>query len=96
MIERHVTFNVLPGKEEAFEKLFKEEYSVAMSKLPGFVRVRLLREQEDPSYYQMVICFETMEEASGWRASAAHDELRPKIHALYDGSSVVVYDVIVD
>lgn len=94
MIERHVTFNVLPGKEEAFEKLFVEEYRPAMSKMPGFVSVRLLREQEDPSHYQMVICFTSLETAAGWRASDAHDELRPKIRTLYDGSSVVVYDVV--
>jgi len=96
MIERRVTFNVLPGKEAAFEKLFKEEYSVAMSKMPGFVRVRLLREQEKPNRYQMAICFKTADEAAAWRRSAAHEELRPKIGALYEGSEVLVYDVIVD
>lgn len=96
MIERHVTFNVLVGKEAAFEKLFKEEYSVAMSKLPGFVRVRLIREQEKPTRYQMVICFQTVELAAAWRASAAHEELRPKIGALNQGTEVLVYDVIVD
>ena len=94
MIERHVTFNVLPGKEEAFEKLFVEEYRPAMSKIPGFVSVRLLREQEEASHYQMVICFTSLEMAAAWRASEPHAELRPKIHALYQGSSVVVYDVV--
>jgi len=94
MIERHVTFNVLPGEEEAFEKLFVEEYRPAMSKMPGFVSLRLLREQEDPSHYQMVICFTSLETAAAWRASEPHAELRPKIHALYEGSSVVVYDVV--
>jgi hypothetical protein len=32
MIERHVTFNVISGKEKDFETLFKEAYSIAMSK----------------------------------------------------------------
>jgi hypothetical protein len=35
MIERHVTFNVIPGKEKDFEDLFKEKYSIAMSKQDG-------------------------------------------------------------
>ncbi len=39
MIERHVTFNVIPGKGKDFEDLFKAEYSVAMSRQPGFVSV---------------------------------------------------------
>ena len=64
MIERHVTFNVLSGKEQAFERLFVEEYKPAMSSMPGFVRVELLREQEDPTQYQMVIRFESLETAA--------------------------------
>jgi hypothetical protein len=32
MIERHVTFHVISGKEKDFETLFKEAYSIAMSK----------------------------------------------------------------
>ena len=55
MIERHVTFNVISGKEKDFEKLFKEEYSVAMSKQPGFISVTLLKEHEKEAGYQMVI-----------------------------------------
>jgi len=39
MIERHVTFNVIPGKEKDFETLFKNEYGVAMSKATRFVSV---------------------------------------------------------
>jgi len=94
MIERHVTFNVLPGKEQAFERLFVEEYKPAMSGMPGFVRVELLREQEDPTQYQMVIRFESLETAANWRDSEQHQVLKPKIKALYNGSSLKVYDVI--
>ena len=94
MIERHVTFNVLPGKERAFERLFVEEYRPAMSSMPGFVRVELLREQEDPTQYQMVIRFESLETAANWRNSDQHQALRPKIKALYKGSSLKVYDLV--
>ena len=94
MIERHVTFNVLPGKGPKFEKLFVSEYRPAMSGRPGFVRVELIHDQEDKNGYMMVIRFESLETAAAWRASDAHQVLKPKIGALYDGSTVKVFDVI--
>ena len=94
MIERHVTFNVIPGKEKDFENLFKEQYSVAMSKQPGFVSLTLLKEHEKEAIYQMVIRFQSLETAAAWRDSADHKALSPKVKALYSGSSVQVYEVI--
>ena len=94
MIERHVTFNVLPGKGPEFEKLFVSEYRPAMSAMPGFVRVDLIRDQADKNGYMMVIRFISLETAAAWRASDAHQALKPKIGALYDGSTVKVFDVI--
>jgi len=94
MIERHVTFNVILGKEKDFEKLFKEEYSVAMSKQPGFVSVTLLKEHEKEAVYQMVIRFQTLETAAAWRDSEDHKALSPRIKSLYSNSTVQVYEVI--
>lgn len=94
MIERHVTFHIIPGKEEDFEALFKEEYSIAMSKQPGFVSVFLLKEHEKEAIYQMVIRFQSLETAAAWRDSADHKALSPKIKALYRESSVQVYEVV--
>ena len=95
MIERHVTFNVIPGKEKDFETLFKEEYSIAMSKQPGFVSVVLLKEHEKEATYQMVIRFQSLETAAAWRDSADHKALSPKIKVLYKESIVQVYEVVV-
>ena len=94
MIERHVTFNVIPGKEKDFETLFKEQYSAAMSKQSGFVSVTLLKEHEKEAIYQMVIRFQSLETAAAWRDSADHKALSPKAKALYSGSSVQIYEVI--
>jgi len=94
MIERHVTFKVIPGKEKDFERLFIEEYSVAMSRQPGFVSVTLLKEHEKESIYQMAIRFQSLETAAAWRESEEHKALSPKIKALYSESSVQVYEVI--
>jgi len=94
MIERHVTFNVLPGKEKGFEALFKEDYSVAMSRQPGFVSVTLLREHGKEAVYQMAIRFESIETAAAWRDSSDHKALSPRIKTFYSESTVQVYEVI--
>jgi antibiotic biosynthesis monooxygenase (ABM) superfamily enzyme len=94
MIERHVTFNVFPGKEKEFETLFKEEYGIAMSRQPGFVSVTLLREHGKEAVYQMVIRFQSLETAAAWRDSSDHKALSPRVKALYGESTVQVYEVI--
>lgn len=94
MIERHVTFNVLADKTQEFVALFREEYRPAMASMPGYVKVELLCEQEDPTKYQMVIRFESLETAAAWRTSEAHQALKPKINPLYEGSTLQVYEVI--
>jgi antibiotic biosynthesis monooxygenase (ABM) superfamily enzyme len=94
MIERHVTFEVLSDKTAAFEEFFIQEYRPAMSRMPGFVRVELLRLQDSATQYQMIIRFETVEDAAGWRASPEHQELSPKIKELYHTSQLQVYQVI--
>ncbi len=94
MIERHVTFNVIPGKEKEFETLFKNAYSMTMSKQPGFVSVAFLKEHDKEAVYQMMIRFQSLESAVAWRDSADHKDLSPKIKALYKESTVQVYEVV--
>ena len=94
MIERHVAFNVLANRTQDFEEPFAAEYRPAMAAMPGLAKAEQLREQEDPTQYQMVFRFESMETAADWHNSDAHQALRPRIKALYDGSTLKVYDVI--
>ncbi len=94
MIERHVTFEVLPDHAADFERFFFDEYRPAMASMPGFDRVDLLRDIDKPGSYQMVIRFDTAEAAAAWRASDAHKALQPRMKALYSGSQLVVYDVV--
>ena len=94
MIERHVTFTVIPGKEKDFEHLFKTEYGVAMSRQPGFISVTLLKEDQKEAAYQMVIRFQSLETAAAWRDSNDHKALSPRIKTLYTASTVQVYEVI--
>jgi len=94
MIERHVTFHVLPEKTHEFEKLFINEYRPAMATVPGFIKAELLREQSESPRYQMVLRFESSETAAAWRSSSLHQSLQPKIKPLYLNSELLVYEVI--
>jgi heme-degrading monooxygenase HmoA len=94
MIERHVTFEVLIDKADAFEHFFVYEYRPAMSHMQGFVRADLLRESEAPQNYQMVIRFDSPESATAWRASAEHQALSPNLKAYYSSSHLLVYQVV--
>ncbi len=94
MIERHVTFSVLPDRSQEFEKFFVEKYGPGMATMRGFLKVELLREAEQPSQYQMVIRFESAEAAAEWRSSAVHQSLQPVLKSLYSESKLQVYDVV--
>jgi heme-degrading monooxygenase HmoA len=94
MIERHVTFEVFPEKTGDFVKLFTDEYRPAMASMPGCIKIELLREQNNPSRYQMVIRFTSEETAAAWRSSSTHQALSPRLKSLYSASQLQVYDFI--
>lgn len=94
MIERHITFNVLPAETAAFEAFFVERYQPAMAAAPGFVKVDLLRELDQPTRYQMVLRWDSPEAAAGWRTSKVHEALQPALTALYADNEIVGYEVV--
>ncbi len=94
MIERHITFNVHPDKTTEFERFFAEEYAPEIAKSPGFVRVDLLREADQPSRYQMVMRWQDADAAAGWRTSPVHQGLQPALNALHSGMEIVAYGVV--
>ena len=57
-------------------------------------RVELIREQELPTRYLMVIRFATAEDAAAWRSSKEHEALKLKLKALQGESSLNVFDEI--
>lgn len=94
MIERHITFTVPPDHASDFERFIAERYRPAMAASPGFVRVDLLREAEEPTRYQMVLRFTDLQSSVGWRTSPVHQGLQPDLTALVAGSEVQAYEVI--
>ncbi len=91
MIERHVSFSVLPDKTDDFERFFVELYRPPVLEMPGLVECRLLREAERSDRYQMVFRWETAEHAVAWRVSEVHQALQPTLNALHSGMEIVAY-----
>jgi len=94
VIERHVEFSVNYEAGEAFEIFFAQEYRPAMACQEGFRDAHLLRDQDDCARYQMVIRFDTLEQAAYWRASDDHRELQPRLKSLYSSSGLAIFDVV--
>jgi antibiotic biosynthesis monooxygenase (ABM) superfamily enzyme len=94
LIERHITFNVLPDKTADFERFILGEYRSAMAKSQGFVKCELLREADSLTRYQLVFRFESSEGAVGWRTSEVHVALQPTLEALRIDMAIQGYEFI--
>jgi antibiotic biosynthesis monooxygenase (ABM) superfamily enzyme len=94
MIERHITFTVLPEKTAAFEQFIAREYGPTMAKAPGFVKIELLREADSTTRYQMVFRFVDAESAAGWRTSEVHMALQPALKELNTDMQIQGYEVV--
>lgn len=94
MIERHVAFQVLPGKVEAFETFFRTEYAPAMAGQPGFRGAELLRPAEADEHVLMVLRFASLEAAQAWRESPEHKRLSPSLKSLVRSSELKVYTLL--
>jgi len=95
MIERQLTFHVLPEKETEFGIFSKEEYAPLMAKMEGFVSVNLLQDQEMSGDMNLVRRFESLESTAARCASQAHENHKPRRKSLYDESELTMYDLIV-
>jgi antibiotic biosynthesis monooxygenase (ABM) superfamily enzyme len=94
VIERHVTFRLVPGKAETFETFFGSAYAPAMAAQPGFCGAELLGPLEPDGSLVMVLRFSDTKTAQSWRESPAHRELSPVLKSLYQTSDVRVYNVL--
>ena len=95
MIERHVTFHVLPKKGKAFARFFEEEYRPAMAKTEGFLKAELLKEIDTDQEFMMILRFESIDAAASWRASDEHAALKPNLKSMYDGSDLRVLEPVI-
>jgi heme-degrading monooxygenase HmoA len=94
MIERHISFAVLPDKTADFERFFVEQYRPPVLEMPGLIECSLLREAEHVDRYQMVFRWETAENAVAWRVSEVHQGLQPALNGLHSGMDIVAFSKI--
>lgn len=94
VIERHVTFHVLPDKEADFEKFFKSQYRPAMAQTEGYIKAELLKDTENPQDMVMVLRFDSEESAAEWRSSDRHQALKPHLKSMYEGSLLKVFEFL--
>jgi heme-degrading monooxygenase HmoA len=95
MIERHITFDVLPDQTDAFERFIAEQYRPPVLEMPGLIECSLLREADSPTRYQLVFRWEQPDDAVAWRVSEVHRGLQPGLNALHAGMVVVAYVKVV-
>jgi len=91
MIERHISFAVLPDRTAEFERFFTEQYRPPVLEMPGLIECSLLREAEHADRYQMVFRWETADNAVAWRVSEVHQGLQPGLNALHAGMEIVAF-----
>ena len=95
MIERHVSFAVLPDKTAEFERFVAEQYRPPVLEMPGLIECSLLREAEHADRYQIVFRWQTADNAVAWRVSEVHQALQPALNALHAGMEIVAYVKVV-
>jgi heme-degrading monooxygenase HmoA len=94
MIERHVTFDVLPERTGDFERFFSDQYLPAVQRMPGLIECLLLRETENPLRYQMVFRWQSADDAVAWRTSDVHQALQPTLGAMNSSMTIVAYSSV--
>ena len=78
MIERHISFDVKPGRGSDFVRFFTEDYRPPVLSFDGLIECSLLLEADSETRYQMVFRWETAENAQR-KADAKHDHpLQPE------------------
>ena len=89
MITEHAVLPVIAGHEAEFiETMDRAKAIIAAS--PGFISLRVLRCQEQPSQFLLLVEWETLEDhTEGFRNSEAYQEWRALLHHFYDPFPVV-------
>jgi antibiotic biosynthesis monooxygenase (ABM) superfamily enzyme len=94
MIERHISFDIKPGKAADFERFFTEDYRPPVLSFEGLIECSLLREADSETKYQMVFRWEQPDNAVAWRVSEIHQGLQPALQELHDGMVIVAYSKV--
>jgi len=95
VILEHVTLDVVPGQEGAYEAAFAEAREI-ISSMPGFRSLALRRCIEQPSRYLLLVEWDSLDDhVIGFRQSAEYERWRALLHHFYDPFPTVEhYEVV--
>ena len=89
MILELAVLDVIPGKEDEFQRAFAKAQSIIAS-MPGYVSHDLKRCIENASRYVLLVNWNTLEDhTEGFRGSAQYLEWKALLHHFYDPFPVV-------
>lgn len=89
MILEVAPLDVIPGREDEFERAFGEAEKI-ISASPGFVDLSLQRCVERPNRYLLQVRWETLEDHTvGFRQGPLYPRWRELLHHFYDPFPVV-------
>ncbi|HEX5829261.1 MAG TPA: antibiotic biosynthesis monooxygenase [Candidatus Limnocylindrales bacterium] len=91
MIERHISFDVKPGRGDDFVRFFTDDYRPPVLSFDGLIECSLLLEADSETRYQMVFRWEHPDNAVAWRVSEVHQGLQPALNALVDGMVITAF-----
>lgn len=84
MVLEHALLQVKPGREEDFERAFRDASSI-IAAMPGFGSLRLERCVEDRSRYLLLVEWERLEDHTvGFRGSPDYSRWKALLHHFYD------------
>jgi len=97
-IQLHVDLDVDSMLEQQLLGAYRDTFTPAIRRQPGFVDVRLLRlRSPDRAFnYRLLISFESEEQRKAWVASGLHQEVWPAIERTLKGEKYAssLYDII--
>jgi heme-degrading monooxygenase HmoA len=89
VIREVAPLDVIPGREDEFERAFGEAEKI-ISASPGFVDLELSRCVERPNRYLLLVRWETLEDHTvGFRQGPLYPRWRELLHHFYDPFPVV-------
>jgi heme-degrading monooxygenase HmoA len=89
VITEHAVLPVIPGQEAEFIETMDRAKAIIASS-PGFVSLRVQRCIERPSFFLLLVEWESLEaHTEGFRNSDAYQEWRSMLHHFYDPFPVV-------
>ena len=84
MVLEHAVLEVVPAREEEFERAFREASSI-IAAMGGCQSVRLERCIERPSRYLLLVEWDRLEDHTvGFRGSPEYERWRALLHHFYD------------